>query len=156
MEKHYLEINEFSQSEITEMFNAICKEIGHITPSDAKKNILGMKGAKEDTSVALTHLMTLIAHFKVEFSFKVTYLKHESVSTKKEHVDLPLDGVENDVVFDAMNEQAVSVDAAGIITIDLPELSEKEKQQTNDLTQESKPTPDKPSFDPSKLPDFKI
>jgi len=152
MSKHWLEIENFSDDEVTEMFNALCVNALEKQPSDVKKSLLGMKTAKNNTTVTLSHLMTLIEKEGFEISFKVTYLKADKDLKKPEVIEAPkLDiGLKVDPIAEAMKEQTIIVanrnfTEVGVAKVNTPVSSDGPSENSK-----------APVFDPSAIPNFKV
>jgi hypothetical protein len=154
MSKHWLEIENFSDDEVTEMFNALCVNALGKQPADIKKSLLGMKTAKNATMVTLSHLMTLIEKEGLEISFKVHYLKEDKVLKKPEVVEAPkLDiGLKVDPIAEAMKEQEQTIIVAnrnftevGVAKVNTP--------MSSDMPSDN---PSIPKFDPGAIPNFNI
>lgn len=161
MSKHWLEIENFSDKETTAMFDAICTEVLGKSPIDVKKGLLGMKSAKKDTKVTLSHLMTLIDHAKIEFSFKVTYLKED----KPEIPPAPkLEvGLKVDPVNEAMEEQKKEIIPVQARQEETGKGVQRNFQEVGATGPVKPVSSDKPSeegkapvFDPGAIPNFKI
>ena len=154
MSKHWLEIENFSDDEVTEMFNALCVNALEKQPADVKKSLLGMKTAKNGTTVTLSHLMTLIEKEGFEISFKVTYLKEDKVLKKEEVVEAPkLDiGLKVDPIAEAMKEQAQVMNPPNRVFTEVGVAKVNTPVSSDGPSGNSKA----PVFDPGAIPDFKI
>lgn len=153
MSKHWIEIEDFSEEEVTEMFNVICvKALGRTSP-EVKKNFLGKKNARDTTLVNLVDLADLITKEGLEVTLRVAYLKPDEVK-KEEIVEAPkLDiGLKIDPVNEAMKEQNEIVadvkrnfTEVGATKVNAP--------MSSDVPSENM---ESPKFDPGAIPDFKI
>lgn len=153
MSKHWLEIENFSDDEVTEMFNALCVNALEKQPSDVKKSLLGIKTAKNGTMVTLSHLMTLIEKEGFEISFKVTYLKEDKVLEKsKQPIESPkLDiGLKVDPVAEAMKEQNIIVANRNFTEVGVAKVN---TTVSSDGPNENSKAP---VFDPGAIPDFHV
>lgn len=105
MSKHYFEIENFTSKEVTEMFNAICSTALQKDPIEVKKNLLGIKFARKDTTISLSHLMILIDKHKIPFSFKTFYDINDNIvdSIKHESIDI------KDVLEQEMDNQNIEI-----------------------------------------------
>jgi hypothetical protein len=148
MSKHWLEINDFSDKEINEMFNAICIDVIGKSPAEVKKEYLGVKTTKKDAKVELSHLLEIIEANDLEISFKVTYLKLD------EEVEIPaapkLDvGLKIDPIQEAMKEQNVIVANRNFQEVGVAKIS---SPVSSDGPSDNPP----PTFDPNAIPNFNI
>lgn len=77
---NYLKIDSFSKEDTKAMFDAICKEIGKITPLKAKQDILKLKGSEKELrefEPTLLSIFKLIAHYDIKTELKVIYMSDD-------------------------------------------------------------------------------
>lgn len=142
MSKHYLEIENFSPSEVTEMFDAICKDVVKKSPIEVKKELLGIKNAKSDTKVSLSHLMLLMEANKVDFTFRVTYEKDDKEIPVSETPNLTI-GLKEDPIHTEMQKQSEEIKSDD--NFEKGKNPVFEPIQTEKLLQK---------FDPNNIPNF--
>lgn len=106
--KSYYEIPNFSTEEVTELFNALCKDALGKDPAAVKQGLLGMKNAKKETQVTLSHLLLLIDRNKLEMDFRVHFLEEEK-KAPVESITEPNAGVKVDPIHESMAEQKSAV-----------------------------------------------
>jgi hypothetical protein len=154
MTEKFAEIEDFSPKEVTEMFDYLCINALQKSPIDVKKTLLGIKTAKKDTKVTLSHLMLLIEDNNLKFNFKVNYLEEEKPKTEFEKA------------IDKTADAAIAENAAGGATVDpLQEALTDQRKTVGErvFTEVTGGSEDKASeqppagggFDPNAIPEFK-
>lgn len=157
MKDKFVEIEDFSSKEITDMFNYICTTVLKQSPIEIKTVMLGKK-ANANTKVELSHLLLLIEKNDLKFKFRVNYLEAPAEKSSFEKaIDETADkaiaetaqgGVKTDVIHDAMQDQQKQVQSGGRVFTEVP--------GGNPESEDQPPAGSGPAtFDPSAIPYFR-
>ena len=163
MSKHFIEIENFSNEEVTAMFDYICTEVLKKSPIEVKTSVLGIKKVKKDTEVTLSNLLLLIDQNELGIKFRVNYLKEDKIEeTPKVNPDLTI-GLKVDPVQKAMADQKESVTAfKKAPTTTLDEVMQRNFEEVGAAKEKNIVASDDkaienngaPVFDPGALPTF--
>jgi hypothetical protein len=104
----FLKISSVQADDVNDLFEAICKDIIHITPTRAKRNILGMTGKDsniEKYKCTLSQLMAVIQKYDIPVDIKVSYADLLDTTDQVLKPKEDNHGLEKDVLVTAMTKQ---------------------------------------------------
>lgn len=156
MKNKFIEIEDFSPKELTDMFDAICTDVLKQSPIEVKQSLLGMKAPNKNSKVTLSQLLVLIEKNDLTFKFKVTYLEPEKV--EKSNFEKAIDetatnaiaadangGVKTDVIQEAMQDQGKALGQPVRVFTEVTGGSEDQASTGSGPA----------AFDPNAIPEFK-
>lgn len=160
MKNKFIEIEDFSPKELTDMFDYICTTVLKTSPIEVKQTLLGMKAPNKNSKVTLSQLLVLIEKHELNFKFKVMYIEPEKevMSNFEKAIDETATnaiaenangGVKTDVLHDAMNDQSK---ALGQPTRVFTEVLGSGNSESEDKAPAGNAAA---TFDPNAIPEFK-